>query len=107
MKYTIYCGQPIQHAYMKLGKPVVWAWAWALMVFIPVIWPGWAAASATAIAALQLGRLPGADDANLVLTWGIILLIISLFILHVGYKIQRTLELINWPVVIFYSQQLY
>jgi Mn2+/Fe2+ NRAMP family transporter len=37
MKYTIYCGQPIQHAYMKLGKPVAWAWAWALMVFIPVI----------------------------------------------------------------------
>jgi len=100
MKYTIYCGQPIQHAYMKLGKPVVWAWAWALMVFIPVIWPGWAAASATAIAALQLGRLPGAGDASLVLMWGIILLIISLFILHVGYKIQRTLELINWPVVI-------
>jgi Mn2+/Fe2+ NRAMP family transporter len=85
---------------MKLGKPVVWAWAWALMVFIPVIWPGWAAASATAITALQLGRLPGPGDASLVLMWGIILLVISLFVLHVGSKIQRTLELINWPVVI-------
>jgi Mn2+/Fe2+ NRAMP family transporter len=100
MKYTLYCGQPIHQAYMKLGKPIAWAWAWALMVFIPVIWPGWAAASATAIAALQLGRLPGPADSSLVLAWGIVLLFISLFILHVGRKIQRTLELINWPIVV-------
>jgi hypothetical protein len=32
----------------------VWAWAWALMVFIPVIWPGWVVASATAIAYFQV-----------------------------------------------------
>ena len=100
MKYTLYCGQPIHQAYLKLGKPIAWAWAWALMVFIPVIWPGWAAASATAIAALQLGRLPGPADSSLVLAWGIVLLFISLIILHVGRKIQRTLELINWPIVV-------
>jgi len=100
MKYTVYCGQPIHEAYMKLGKPIAWAWAWALMLFIPVIWPGWAAASATAITALQLGRMPGPGDSNLVLMWAIVLLVASLIILHLGVKIQRTLELINWPIVL-------
>ncbi|MEM4699739.1 MAG: Nramp family divalent metal transporter [Candidatus Nezhaarchaeales archaeon] len=100
IKYTLYCGQPIHQAYMKLGKPIAWAWAWALMLFIPVMWPGWASASATAIAALQLGRVPGPGDSGLVLAWGIILLFLCLFILHVGEKIQRTLEVVNWPVVV-------
>lgn len=100
MKYTIYCGQPIHQAYMKLGKPLAWAWAWALLLFIPVMWPGWAAASATAIAALQLGRLPGPGDSGLVLAWAVLLLILSLLILHVGTKIQRTLEVVNWPIVV-------
>ncbi|RLE52922.1 MAG: hypothetical protein DRJ33_02430 [Candidatus Methanomethylicota archaeon] len=100
MKYTIYCGQPIHQAYMKLGKPIAWAWAWALLLFIPVMWPGWAAASATAIAALQLGRLPGPADKTLVLVWAIALLVLSLVILHVGTKIQRTLEIVNWPIVL-------
>ncbi|HID18025.1 TPA: hypothetical protein EYP27_00615, partial [Candidatus Bathyarchaeota archaeon] len=101
MKYTIYCGQPIHQAYMKLGKPLAWAWAWALLLFIPVMWPGWAAASATAIAALQLGRLPGPADSMLVLMWGVILLVLCLVILHIGVKIERTLEVIMWPIVVF------
>jgi Mn2+/Fe2+ NRAMP family transporter len=100
IKYTLYSGQPIHHAYLRLGKPIVWAWVWALLIFIPVIWPGWAAASATAIVALQLGRLPGPADSNLVLMWGVVLLVISLLILHVGGKVQKTLELINWPIVV-------
>ncbi|MEM2212303.1 MAG: Nramp family divalent metal transporter [Candidatus Nezhaarchaeales archaeon] len=100
IKYTLYCGQPIHQAYMKLGKPLAWAWAWAFLLFIPVMWPGWASASAAAIAAVQLGRPPGPGDTGLVLAWGVGLLVLSLFILHVGVKIQRTLELINWPVVV-------
>ncbi len=100
MKYAVYCGQPIHQAYMKLGKPVAWAWAWALLLFIPVMWPGWASASATAIVAVQLGRLPGPGDVNLVLMWGAVLLVLSLLILHVGVKIERTLESLNWPIVV-------
>lgn len=100
MKYTIYTGQPIHQAYMKLGKPIAWAWAWAVLIFIPLMWPGWAAASATAITALQLGRLPGPGDAMLVLSWGVVLLVLCLVILHIGRKIERTLELIMWPMVV-------
>lgn len=100
MKYTVYCGQPIHQAYMKLGKPAAWALLWTILLFVPVMWPGWAAASATAIVALQLGRLPGPGDSALVLMWGAILLVLSLAILHIGGKVERTLELIMWPIVV-------
>jgi len=101
LKYTIYCGQPIHKAYQRLPpSPLTWAWAWALLIFIPVIWPGWAMSSATAIAALQLGRLPGPQDAFLILGWGLIALTIGLLVIHIGKKIQRTLELVSWPLLI-------
>jgi Mn2+/Fe2+ NRAMP family transporter len=101
MKYAVYSGQPIHKAYQKLPpSPLAWAWAWTLLIFIPVIWPGWAAASATAIAALQLGRLPGPQDAYLVLAWGIVALTVGLLVIHFGEKIQRTLELVSWPILV-------
>lgn len=101
MKYPVYCGQPIHRAYHKIPPgPLGWAWIWALLLFIPVMWPAWAIGSATAAAALQLGRLPGPGDAMLVLGWGLVALIIGLVVLHIGWKIQRTLEVISWPIVI-------
>ncbi len=101
IKYTVYCGQPIHKAYQKFPpNPLTWAWAWALLIFIPVIWPGWAMSSATAIAALQLGRLPGPQDAYLVLAWGLVALTVGLLVIHVGEKIQRTLEVVSWPLII-------
>lgn len=101
MKYVVYCGQPIHKAYQKLPpNPLTWAWTWVLLILIPVIWPGWAMGSATAIAALQLGRLPGPQDAYLVLGWGLVALTIGLLVVHIGFKIQRTLELVSWPLVI-------
>ncbi|MCD6536593.1 MAG: Nramp family divalent metal transporter [Thaumarchaeota archaeon] len=103
IKYTIYCGQPIHKAYQKLPpNPVTWAWAWTLLLLIPIIWPGWAMGSATAIAALQLGRLPTPQDAYLVLAWGLVALTVGLIVLHVGEKIQRTLEVVSWPLVILF-----
>lgn len=39
-------------------------------------------------------------EAPLVVSWGIGLLVLSLFILHVGIKIERTLEVLCWFTVI-------
>ncbi len=101
MKFPIYNGQPVHKAIQKMFPgPLGWAWAWALMLFIPVMWPAWATASATAITALQLGRLPGPQDTWLLLTWTIVALLVGLLVLHVGNKVQRTLEMISWPLVI-------
>ncbi|MEM0078967.1 MAG: Nramp family divalent metal transporter [Nitrososphaerota archaeon] len=101
MKYPVYCGQPVHKAYQKLPPgPFGWAWIWTLLLFIPVMWPSWAIASATAITALQLGRLPGPQDSMLLLAWGIVALVIGILVLHIGWKIQRTLEIISWPLII-------
>jgi len=101
MKYPVYCGQPVHKFIQKLPpRPLVWAWAWTLMVFIPVMWPAWATASATAAAALQLGRLPGPQDTPLLIFWSLLALVVGLLVLHIGWKIQRTLELISWPLVV-------
>ncbi|MCS7126688.1 MAG: Nramp family divalent metal transporter [Aigarchaeota archaeon] len=101
MKYPVFCGQPIHRAYQKLPpSPLGWAWIWTLLLFIPVMWPSWAIASATAALALQLGRLPGPQDSMMLLAWSILALTIGLLVLHIGWKIQRTLELLSWPLII-------
>ncbi len=101
IKYTIYCGQPIHRAYMKIGPwPKLWAIVWTLLLFIPVMWPAWALASATAITAIHLGRLPVGADAPLLLFWSLVAITVGVFIIHLGRKIQRTLEILSWPVVI-------
>lgn len=101
MKYAVYCGQPIHKAYQKLAPgPAVWALTWTLAIVVPIIWPGWAIGSATALAALQLGRLPTPQDSQLVLTWGVIALTAGLVVLHLGGKIERTLELVSWPLLV-------
>ncbi|MFZ8855280.1 MAG: Nramp family divalent metal transporter, partial [Thermofilaceae archaeon] len=101
MKYPVYCGQPVHRAFQKLPPgPLAWASTWILALVIPIVWPGWAMGSATAIAALQLGRLPTPQDSQLVLTWGAVALTAGLVVLHLGGKIERTLELVSWPLII-------
>ena len=101
MKYAAYCGQPIHKAYQKLPPgPAAWAFTWILAIVVPIIWPGWAIGSATALAALQLGRLPTPQDSQLVLTWGVVALTAGLVVLHFGKRIERTLELVSWPLLL-------
>src|SRR3712207_6764810 len=45
---------------------------------------------------MQLGRLAGPGDAGLVLFWGYVTFLVSVAIIAVGRKIERTLELIEW-----------
>lgn len=101
MKYAVYCGQPVHKAYQKLPpNPFAWATIWTVALVVPIVWPGWAMGSATALAALQLGRLPTPQDSQLVLFWGFVALTAGLAILHVGEKIERTLELVSWPLLV-------
>ncbi|MCX8202894.1 MAG: Nramp family divalent metal transporter [Nitrososphaeria archaeon] len=101
MKTVVYCGQPVHKFYQRLWPGgLAWAWVWAVLLFIPVMWPAWAISSATAAVALQLGTIPGPAHSSLVLTWGVIAMVVGLGVLHVGRKIERTLELLSWPIVI-------
>jgi len=99
-RYTLYTGEPIVTGFMRTWPgPTFWGSAYALLTFFQYGWPGWALASATATAALVLGRIPNADDASLVVMLGYATFALCLLIVAMGRKIERTLELAIWGMV--------
>jgi len=99
-RYTMYTGEPIMVGFMRTWPgPRFWSSLYGLLTFLQVGWPGWALASATAIAALVLGRIPTADDANVVKLLGYLTFGLCVLILVVGRKIERNLELAMWVLM--------
>jgi hypothetical protein len=77
----------------------VGAWAGILgsiLVFASFIWGGWAYSSAAALAGGVLGRPPGPQDRIFVAILGYLLLLLALFIMSLGRRVARTLEIFNW-----------
>ncbi len=79
--------------------PRFWSSLYGLLTFLQVGWPGWALASATAIAALVLGRIPTADDAGVVKLLGYLTFGLCVLILVVGRRIERNLEYAMWVLM--------
>ncbi|MEM2793228.1 MAG: Nramp family divalent metal transporter, partial [Candidatus Methanomethylicia archaeon] len=86
--------------YLKRVPPGPWFWN----IFIPVtiiIWGSWglagiAGSCGTALGSLILGKLPTAQEADLVRLLTIVIMLICAFIVTIGSKIERTLEIANW-----------
>lgn len=96
-RYTMYTGEPVVVGYMRTWPgPGFWSWAYGILTFLQIGWPGWALASATASGALVLGRVPTADDAGLVRLLGYATFGVCVVILTVGRKIERNLEYAMW-----------
>jgi hypothetical protein len=99
-RYTMYTGEPIMVGFMRTWPgPRFWSSLYGLLTFLQVGWPGWALASATAIAALVLGRIPTADDANVVKLLGYLTFGLCVLILVVGRTIERNLEYAMWVLM--------
>ena len=102
MRYTMATGEPIVTGFMRTRpRPAFWAWTYTLLYFLQVGWPGWAGAAAGAIFFLVFGHLAGAGDANLVYVIGVGTFLVCVAILLVGRRIERTLEILNWILVVF------
>jgi hypothetical protein len=99
-RYTLYTGEPITLGFMRLspGKSF-WGWFFVILGFLERAMPGWAISTATAIAAFQLAKIPGAGDQGLVVIWGYVIFILCAVLVSVGGKIERTLEIVNWVMV--------
>ena len=96
VRYTMYTGEPIMTGFMRTKPgPTFWGWFYTICAWFQMGWPGWALASATAIAASILGRLPGAEDRGTVLFWGYISFLACVAILAVGERIEKTLEKVS------------
>jgi len=96
-RYTQLTGEPIFSAFLRCppGK-TFWAIFVILVTIIAEMWPAWAFGAATAVATAYLGRLPGPQDASLLVIIGVILTIIAILILSVGGIIERALEIAEW-----------
>jgi hypothetical protein len=102
MRYTLATGEPVVTGFMRTrpGR-TFWAWFYAALYFLQIGWPAWAATAAGAIFFLFLGRLaaPPADSAAIYLI-GIATFLACVVVLLLGRRIARTLELLNWVMVV-------
>src|SRR5262245_2106920 len=101
MRYTVATGEPVVTGFMRTrpGR-TFWAWFYALLYFLQVGWPAWAATAAGAIFYLFLGRLaaPPADAAT-IYSIGVGTFLACVAVLLLGKRIARTLEMLNWILV--------
>jgi len=97
IRYTLYTGEPITVGYMRLwpGK-AFWGWFYTVIGFLERAMPGWAMGTATALAAAQLGRVPGGPDRSTVIIWTYVIFASCVVLVSLGRKIERTLEWANW-----------
>jgi hypothetical protein len=100
VRYTMYSGEPIFNGMLRLWPgPKFWGPLLLILSVLERAWPAWAFACATAVVAAFLGRIPGAQDAQLVMITGVILALVIVGIVSVGGIIERALEITQWVMV--------
>ena len=101
MRYTVATGEPAFTGFMRTApSPGVWAWAYAVLYFMQSGWPAWAANAAGAVFFLSSDRLAGPDDARVVYWIGVATFLATVSVLLVGRRIERTLEILNWIMIV-------
>lgn len=100
MRYTLATGEPAFTGFMRTRpSATLWAWVYAVLYFLQVGWPAWAANAAGAAFFLFARRLAGPADATAVYLLGVGTFLACVAVLLVGRRIERTLELLNWVLV--------
>jgi hypothetical protein len=101
MRYTLATGEPVFTGFMRTRPAsTFWAWFYAVLYFLQVGWPAWAGVAAGAIFFLFTQRLPTAADANSIYLVGVATFLVCVAILSIGNRIERTLELLNWVLIV-------
>ena len=101
MRYTLATGEPAFTGFMRTRpSSTAWAWFYAGLYFLQVGWPAFAATAAGAIFFLFARRLPGPSDATAIYYVGVGTFLACAVVLLVGRRIERTLELLNWVLVV-------
>jgi hypothetical protein len=101
MRYTVATGEPVFSGFMRTRpSSTAWAWFYSLLYFLQTGWPASAGVAAGAIFFLLTRRLPGPSDAPAVYQIGVGAFIACVAVLLAGRRIERTLELVNWILVV-------
>lgn len=101
MRYTMATGEPANTGFMRTRPhSTFWAVIYSLLYFFQVGWPAWAGAASGAFFFLATKRIAGPGDAGIVYAIGVATFLVCVAILLVGRRIERTLEILNWILVI-------
>ncbi|MDJ0594280.1 MAG: Nramp family divalent metal transporter [Pleurocapsa sp. MO_226.B13] len=101
IRYTMYTGEPIYTGFMRTAPgSQFWATAYITLAFFQLIWPGWVSAAATALTAVFIGDMPEAEHAYLIRIFGLVWFLAIAIVISFGDKIERTLENIQWFLVV-------
>ncbi|MDQ3996796.1 MAG: Nramp family divalent metal transporter, partial [Gemmatimonadota bacterium] len=101
MRYTVATGEPVFTGFMRTGpSPGAWAWLYSILYFMQSGWPAWAANAAGAVFFLSARRLAGPDEAQVVYWIGVATFLATVSVLLVGRRIERTLEILNWIMIV-------
>ena len=101
MRYTLATGEPVFTGFMRTRpSSTLWAWVYAIFYLLQVGWPAWAGTAASAIFFLFAQRLAGPADGAVIYGISAAAFLGCVAILTVGRRIERTLELLNWVLVI-------
>jgi hypothetical protein len=102
IRYTLYTGEPAVTGFMRTRPhSTFWAWFYAALYLLQTGWPAWAANAAGAIFFLFAGKLATRDNATSVYWIGCGTFLICVVILvFSGKRIERTLEILNWIMIV-------
>ena len=108
MRYTLATGEPVFTGFMRTRpSSTLWAWIYAGLYFLQVGWPAWAgdggrrrSSSSSRGVSLAGGRHARSTSS----ASGAFLACAS--VLSVGRRIERTLELLNWVLVVVHPRRL-
>lgn len=101
MRYTLATGEPAFTGFMRTRpSSTAWAWFYSLLYFLQTGWPASAGVAAGSIFFLFWRRLPGPADSGPVYLIGVATFVACVGVLLLGRRIERTLELLNWVLVV-------
>jgi len=101
MRYTLATGEPVFTGFMRTRpSSTAWAFVYAGLYLLQFGWPAFAGIAAGAIFFLFARRLPEPADAGTIYYIGIAIFLACVAVLSVGKRIVRTLEILNWVLVV-------
>jgi hypothetical protein len=101
MRYTLATGEPMFTGFMRTRPgSTFWAWFYSILYFLQSGWPAWAGNAAGAIYFLFAQRLAGPGDRLAVYGIGVGTFLCAVVVLLFGRRIERTLEILNWVLII-------
>jgi hypothetical protein len=101
MRYTMATGEPVLTGFMRTRpSSKLWAVFYSALYFLQSGWPAWAATAAGAIFFMGARTLATAADASSVYYIGCASFLLCVVVLQFGRRIERTLEILNWVMVV-------